>query len=124
MQGPGSCLTSAPAADNCPAPLPPYQPAATASCALLSASRHIAPHLTSPCDPRPLPPAACRRAKRLRKLSRMMTSRLAQTATERFRLHTWGLLAILMIVHVVCFVVVVMQVGLAELCKQGCAAVE
>jgi hypothetical protein len=52
----------------------------------------------------------CRRAKRLRKLSRMMTSRLAQTATEAFREHTWGVLALLVVAHVACFAVLVIQV--------------
>jgi hypothetical protein len=47
----------------------------------------------------------CRRAKRLKKLNRMMTSSAAQTATERFRKHTLYLVLAILVAHVVCFVI-------------------
>jgi len=55
----------------------------------------------------------CRRAKRLKKLTRMLTSKAAQTATDRFRSHTWALIAVLMVAHVACFGVLMYQVSAA-----------
>jgi len=55
--------------------------------------------------------ATCRRAKRLRKLTKMLTSRLAQTATYLFAQHTWIVLLLLMLAHIVCFAVLTIQVS-------------
>lgn len=52
-----------------------------------------------------------RRAKRLKKLNRMMTSSVAQAAAERFKRHTLMLTGLLTIVHVVCFVVLITQIN-------------
>lgn len=51
-----------------------------------------------------------RRAKRLKKLNRLMTSTAAQVATDRFRKHTYFLVLTLMVAHVVCFVVLMTQI--------------
>eukprot|EP00878_Enallax_costatus_P025839 GHUV01027676.1.p1 GENE.GHUV01027676.1~~GHUV01027676.1.p1 ORF type:complete len:1421 (+),score=378.88 GHUV01027676.1:621-4883(+) len=52
-----------------------------------------------------------RRAKRLKKLNRMLHSSLAQVDTTRWRLHTLGLLAIILMAHVICFVVLTTQIN-------------
>jgi hypothetical protein len=53
----------------------------------------------------------CRRAKRLRKLSRMLTSSIAQSATNtcQWKRHTLYLLAIIVAAHIACFAVVSTQ---------------
>eukprot|EP00879_Flechtneria_rotunda_P009748 GHRR01010197.1.p2 GENE.GHRR01010197.1~~GHRR01010197.1.p2 ORF type:complete len:816 (+),score=239.63 GHRR01010197.1:4977-7424(+) len=51
-----------------------------------------------------------RRAKRLRKLNRMVQSSAAQLASSRWRKHTVYLLGTLLIAHIVCFVVLTAQV--------------
>lgn len=52
-----------------------------------------------------------RRAKRLKKLNRMMTSSVAQQAAERFKRHTLLLTGLITLTHVVCFVVLVTQIN-------------
>lgn len=52
----------------------------------------------------------CRRAKRLKKLVRMMTSRTAHTATESFRKTTWLVVLGLTLAHVLCFVILTTQI--------------
>jgi hypothetical protein len=50
-----------------------------------------------------------RRAKRLKKLSRMLTSSIAQSATNTWKRHTLYLLAIIVVAHIACFAVVSTQ---------------
>ncbi|KAF8055488.1 tmcC [Scenedesmus sp. PABB004] len=52
-----------------------------------------------------------RRAKRLKKLNRMMTSTAAQVAAERFRRHTYLLTLVIVLAHTVCFVVLLTQIN-------------
>lgn len=52
-----------------------------------------------------------RRAKRLKKLKRMMTCTAAQSATDRLRLHTWCLVGGILVIHIVCFIIAVMQIS-------------
>jgi predicted Co/Zn/Cd cation transporter (cation efflux family) len=51
----------------------------------------------------------CRRVKRLKKLSRMFSSGIAQAATNQWKHHTLFLLAIILIAHIACFAVVTTQ---------------
>jgi hypothetical protein len=53
----------------------------------------------------------CRRAKRLKKLNRVMTCSAAQTASERFKKHTLLLVLTITLAHVLCFVILVTQVN-------------
>jgi heme/copper-type cytochrome/quinol oxidase subunit 4 len=55
------------------------------------------------CDPR-------RRAKRLRKLDRMMQSSTAQKATGAWKYRTIALLLVVLATHIACFVVLTTQV--------------
>lgn len=52
-----------------------------------------------------------RRAKRLKKLNRMMTSTAAQLATDRWRRHTYMATAAIVVAHVICFVVLLTQIN-------------
>lgn len=52
----------------------------------------------------------CRRAKRLKKLKRMMTGSLAQVAAERFRKHTYLVVLLLIAAHTTCFGVLVTNI--------------
>eukprot|EP00883_Tetradesmus_obliquus_P002715 jgi/Sobl393_1/12921/SZX78204.1 len=52
-----------------------------------------------------------RRAKRLKKLNRMMTSTAAQLATDRWRRHTYMATAVIVVAHVICFVVLLTQIN-------------
>jgi hypothetical protein len=54
--------------------------------------------------------AAYRRAKRLKKLNRMLQSSIAQAATDKWRRRTVGLLAVILVVHIVCFAVLTTQI--------------
>lgn len=58
-----------------------------------------------------LHPPACRRAKRLKKLTRLFISSAAQGATTRFKHRTWLLLLAILSAHVAAFAVLVTQVG-------------
>jgi hypothetical protein len=51
------------------------------------------------------------RAKRLKKLHRLLTCRAAQSATARFKTHTWALVGIILAAHITCFVVLVLQIN-------------
>lgn len=52
----------------------------------------------------------CRRAKRLKKLNRMVQSSAAQQATTTWRRHTLVLLGIILLAHIVCFAVLTTQI--------------
>jgi hypothetical protein len=52
----------------------------------------------------------CRRAKRLKKLNHMMQSSAAQMATNNWRRRTLGLLAVIVVAHIVCFAVLNTQI--------------
>lgn len=52
-----------------------------------------------------------RRVKRLKKLNNMMSSSLAQAAANRFSSNTWLVIVTMLIVHIVCFAVLVTQVN-------------
>lgn len=53
---------------------------------------------------------ACRRAKRLKKLSRLFTSSAAQSATITFKQRTWILTFIILAAHLVGFTILVTQI--------------
>jgi hypothetical protein len=55
-------------------------------------------------------PWLCRRAKRLKKLVKLITVDIIQSAVNSFSLKSWLLLAVLLVAHIVCFVVLVQQV--------------
>lgn len=57
-----------------------------------------------------LPLCHCRRAKRLKKLVKLITVDIIQSAVNSFSLKSWLLLAVLLVAHIVCFVVLVQQV--------------
>ncbi len=52
-----------------------------------------------------------RRAKRLKRLTRLLTSSTAQAASRRFASHTKMLLAVMLSVHFACFLVLMTQVA-------------
>jgi hypothetical protein len=52
----------------------------------------------------------CRRAKRLKKLNRMMQSNAAQQASNAWRSRTLMLLGVVLVAHVVCFAVLTIEV--------------
>ena len=52
-----------------------------------------------------------RRAKRLKKLNRMVQSSIAQAAPNRWRRQTLGLLAAVLVVHIICFSVLTQQIS-------------
>lgn len=54
--------------------------------------------LHMPCTP-------CRRAKRLRKILRQLESPIARGPLERFWRGTWGVVAVLLLAHIVCYAV-------------------
>lgn len=51
-----------------------------------------------------------RRAKHLKNLNRMMTSPAAQSATDRFKRHTWLIVLVVFVVHIACFATFVVQI--------------
>eukprot|EP00775_Hariotina_reticulata_P009112 gene9112-9281_t len=51
-----------------------------------------------------------RRAKRLKKLIRMMTSSVARASADRFKIHTYLLVLVAMLAHVACFAVLFTQI--------------
>lgn len=55
-------------------------------------------------------PRSLRRAKRLKKLNRMVQSSMAQQDSTNWRRHTLFLVGIVLVAHVVCFAVTTMQV--------------
>jgi hypothetical protein len=55
--------------------------------------------------------ANCRRAKRLKKLNRMVQSNAAQQATGAWKRRTLVLLAIMLVARVACFIVIDNQVA-------------
>ena len=61
------------------------------------------------------------RAKRLKKLHRLLTCRAAQSATARFKTHTWGLVGIILAAHICCFVVLVLQINSRYKCVRRAA---
>eukprot|EP00775_Hariotina_reticulata_P009651 gene9651-9811_t len=52
-----------------------------------------------------------RRAKRLKKLNRMMTCSAAQTAADRFKKHVYVLTAMMLLMHVLCFGILYTEVN-------------
>lgn len=55
--------------------------------------------------------AFCRRAKRLKKLNRMMQSSIVQQASNRWRVHTLILMAVIVVAHIVSYVVLTTSVN-------------
>jgi predicted GNAT family N-acyltransferase len=53
----------------------------------------------------------CRRAKRLKKLNRMLTCRAAQTAADQFKNRAYVLAASMLLVHVLCFCVLYTEIN-------------
>jgi hypothetical protein len=64
---------------------------------------------TQPCT-RPPWPTPLRRAKRLKKLTRMFTSSAAQSATIAFRQRTWLITAVILTAHLIGFAILVTQI--------------
>lgn len=56
-------------------------------------------------------PILCRRAKRLKKLKKMMTCTSAQSAALRFRSHTLVIIAIMLVAHLVGYIIVSTQIS-------------
>jgi type VI protein secretion system component VasF len=55
--------------------------------------------------------AACRRAKRLKKLVRLLTGSAAQSTTLRFYQHTWVLVLLAIVAHVACFIALTLEIN-------------
>lgn len=53
----------------------------------------------------------CRRVKRLKKVSQMLASSIAQAATISWKQRTLYLLGVILVAHVACFAVIVTQIG-------------
>lgn len=77
------------------------------TCLLAAAGVH-APAAASPPQPPHVLPR--RRAKRLKKLTRLFTCSAAQSATIRFRERTWLLTFIILAAHLCAFAVLVSQI--------------
>ena len=68
-------------------------------CSCLTSPSHL------PCLPLPR-----RRAKRLRRLLKLITVDIMQSALRSFSLRSWALMAVVLLAHCACFVVLVEQV--------------